>query len=259
MNKTEREELARLARQRARLAKSKAAEREKILLAEAEDLMATQFAAQDEAWASATTMTAEACRRANEQIKAECAVMGIPAHQAPVLVLNWQSRSTGFTDESRRAELRRVAQSRLAALTASAKTAIDEQLLEIETALIAGGLESAEAAAFLQRMPTAEQLMPALSLDDLGVKTWQPPQGAAAALLTPSTPADRKRTAIRRAIEANPGASDRQIAAIAGCDHKTVAAHRDRGEPAGELPARARELPAQDGGLVDELAEARSK
>lgn len=241
ISKSEREDLARLARQRARLAKSRAAEREKILLAEAEDLMAAEFLAQDEAWAGATAMAQEACRRANEQIKAECALRGIPARQAPKLCLNWQSRSEEFIGGSRRDELRRVAQSRLTALTASAKTAIDEQLLEIETTLIAGGLESAEAARFLQQMPTAEQLMPALSLDDLGVKRWQPPEGAAAALLTPSTPADRKRKAIRRVIEANPGASDRQIAAIAGCDHKTVAAHR--GEAAGELPAGAGELP----------------
>jgi hypothetical protein len=65
--------------------------------------------------------------------------------------------------------------------------------------------------------------MPALSLDDLGVKHWQPPDGAASALLSPSTPADRKRRQILRVIEANPHESDRAIARLAGVDHKTVA------------------------------------
>ena len=109
------------------------------------------------------------------------------------------------------------------------------------------GLESEDARAALAAMPTAEQLMPALSLDDLGVKTWQPPEGAAAALLEPSTPADRKRRKVRQAIEANPGASDREVARIAGCDHKTVAAIRRAA--AGELPAGGGDFPAVGGGF----------
>ena len=159
----------------------------------------------------------------------------------------WRSRSREFTSQTRRAELRKIAQTRLAALTSAAKSAIDSQALEAETALVAGSLESADAGAVLEAMPTAEQLMPALSLDDLGVKTWRPPEGAASALLTPSTPADRKRRKVLAAIEAHPGWSDRKIAEIAGADHKTVAAYRrcagelpgtgpGAGEPGGEFP-----------------------
>jgi hypothetical protein len=106
--------------------------------------------------------------------------------------------------------------------------------------LVAGSLESADARAVLEAMPTAEQLMPALSLGDLGVKTWQPPKGTASALLTPSTPADRKRRKALAAIDAHPGWSDRKIAEIAGVDHKTVAAYpRRAGETPAELPGRA--------------------
>jgi hypothetical protein len=65
--------------------------------------------------------------------------------------------------------------------------------------------------------------MPPLSLDGLGVKRWQPDEDAAARLATPSTPADRKRRRILQAIERIPGASNRAIAQIAGCDPKTVA------------------------------------
>ena len=78
-------------------------------------------------------------------------------------------------------------------------------------------------------MPTVADLMPALSLEDLGVKHWQPPEDIAAQLTTPMTPAQRRKRQILRAIEANPGASDRTIAQIAGCDHKTVATHRRGG------------------------------
>jgi hypothetical protein len=105
--------------------------------------------------------------------------------------------------------------------------------------LVAGSQESADARAVLEAMPTAEQLMPALSLGDLGVKTWQPPEGTASALLAPSTPADRKRRKVLAAIEAHPGWPDRKIAEISRVDHKTVAAYRRRaGETAGELPSR---------------------
>lgn len=86
--------------------------------------------------------------------------------------------------------------------------------------------------------------MPNLSLEDLGVKRWQPPEDIAAELTTPMTPAQRRKRQILRAIEANPGASDRKIAEIANCDHKTVAAHR---RESGEFPAIGGESPAIGG------------
>ena len=41
-------------------------------------------------------------------------------------------------------------------------------------------------------MPTVADLMPALSLQDLGVTRWQPPEDIAAQLTTPMTPAQRR-------------------------------------------------------------------
>jgi hypothetical protein len=237
VNKSERDDLIRLVRLRAKQARSDAETRAKILIAETEDLMAGQFEAEDALWASAVAIAEKAAALANERIAEQCALLGIPPHHAPGLELMWRSRSREFTSPGRRAEVRKLAQARLAALTSAAKSAIDNQALEAETALVAGSLESADARAVLDAMPTAEQLMPALSLDDLGVKTWQPPEGAVSALLTPSTPADRKRRKVLAAIEAHPGWSDRKIAEIAGADHETVAAYRRRaGETAGELP-----------------------
>ena len=255
MNRADRDDLIRLARSRARLAKLKASEREKVLLSEVEDLLAAEFEARDQIWADAVAIAEDAAAKANDVIAARCADLGIPAEYAPKLILHWAARNpeTAGTP-ARRAELRRLALARLSALVASAKTQIDEQLLEVETALIAGGLASDDAREFLAAMPTAEMLMPPLTLDDLGLTTWQPPEGAAAALLTPRTPADRRRRRILRAIEANPAASDREIGRTLGVDHKTVGVYRRK--TAGELPAPPGEIPDESGEISEDAGEA---
>ena len=163
MNRADRDDLIRLARSRARLAKLKASEREKVLLSEVEDLLAAEFEARDQIWADAVAIAEDAAAKANDVIAARCADLGIPAEYAPKLILHWAARNpeTAGTP-ARRAELRRLALARLSALVASAKTQIDEQLLEVETALIAGGLASDDAREFLAAMPTAEMLMPPL-------------------------------------------------------------------------------------------------
>jgi hypothetical protein len=243
VNRADRENLARLARMRARQAKTEAQQREKVLLAEVEDLLAAEFEAEDALWADAVTIAREAADKANELIVARCADLGIPPKHAPHLMLGWQPRGGGFIDPNRRAELRKLAQTRLAALTSTAKTIIDRKLLDTETALIAESLDTDDARVFLEAMPTAEELMPSLSLGDLGVEHYQPPDGAASDLLSPSTVTERKRRQIRRVIAAHPTASDREIAKLAGCDHKTVGAHRRNG---GELPGPGGEFPTTE-------------
>jgi hypothetical protein len=243
MDHREREQLIRLARLHAKQAKTDAAERAKILAAEVADLTAAEFQARDELWADATEIAEEAAAKANAIIVARCADLGIPAKDAPRLELGWSARGRDFSDYTRRGELEKLAKKRLDALTAKAKAAIDRKLLDTETALIAGSLESEDARAILATMPTAEQLMPPLSLDDLGVTTWQPPEGAAAELLTPSTPADRRRRKALRAIAAHPGASDREIGRLTGMDGKTVAKYRTT---AAELPAPDAEIRTDD-------------
>lgn len=240
MTKADRDQLIRLVKARARQAKAEAETREKVLLAEVEDQITAEYSRRDELWAEAVVIVEEAARKANELIVARCADLGIPASQAPRVEQSWRSRSSSLSDPTRRAELRKLAQTKLTALTKTAKTMIDGKALEAETALLVGGLESDEARKLAAAMPTAEQLMPALGLEDLGVKGWQPPEDAAGRLLTPSSPADRKRRRVLRAIEANPNASDRKIAELADCDHKTVAAYR---RERGELPASAGEFP----------------
>jgi hypothetical protein len=244
MTRADRDQLIRVARLRAKQAEREAEMRQKVLLAEVQDQLTAEFSAHDQLWKEAVVIAEEALAKANAQIQAQCADLGIPAKDAPELLLGWKARSPQYEDKARRAELRKLAETRLTALTKTAKTAIQSAALATEEKLILGGLQSSEARESFASMPTVEQIMPPLSLEDLGVKRWQPTEDAAAQLTTPLTPADRRRRIILRAIEANPGASDRAIAQIAGCDHKTVAAHRrDRGE----LPAISGEIPTGSG------------
>jgi hypothetical protein len=254
ITKAERDQLIRIAKLRAKQAEREAEMREKILLAEVQDQMTAQFEANDELWSEAVVIAQDALAKANAQIQARCAELGIPAKHAPGLELGWRSRSPDYGDKSRRAELNKLAVVRLQALTKAAKAEIQSAVLSVEETLILGGLESAEARELFKAMPTVEQIMPALGLDDLGVVRWQPPEDAATQLTAPMTPADKRRRRILRAIEANPGMSDRKVAELVGCDHKTVGTYRrDVGElPAvgGELPESVGEFPTTDVGLV---------
>ncbi len=60
-----------------------------------------------------------------------------------------------------------MAHSRIDQMQKEAKLKIEKDSLEIQTQLLAGRLESAEAKAFLETMPTAEQLMPAITVADV--------------------------------------------------------------------------------------------
>jgi hypothetical protein len=243
MTKAERDQLVRLAKLRAKQAEREAEAREKILLAEVLDLMTAEFEAHDRLWDAAVTIAEEAAAKANAQIAAQCAELGIPAKDAPGLELRWHARNPDFERPGRRAELRKLAEVRLMALTKTAKAAIQDRALEVETTLIVGALETAEAVAFANSMPTVEQLMPPLQLEDLGLVRWQPPDDIASQLTTPMTTAQRKRRRVLRAIEANPSASDRAIAKIAAVDHKTVATARRGDLPA--PPAAGGEIPGE--------------
>jgi hypothetical protein len=236
ITKADRDALIRIAKLRAKQAEREAETREKVLIAEVHDQLTAEFEANDRLWADAVTVASEAVGKANAHIRAQCAAMGIPPQHAPQVTIQWMTRSPSYSDRSRRTELYKLAETRLAALTKQAKTMIQGAVLKVETELLTGGLESGQARAILESMPTVETLMPSLSIEDLGVVHWQPPEDAATQLTTPLTPAQRKARKIRRAIVANPGASNRATAQIAGCDHKTVAAYREAAAD-GELPA----------------------
>jgi hypothetical protein len=223
LNKADRDALIRVVKDRAKLAEKDVAARARVLLAEVLDLMAAEFAANDALWSDQLLLAEEGVRLLNAQIRQRCSEVGTPARFAPDVTVHWHSRSSEFSERERRNELKALAEARIAALVDTAKVEVQRQSSDLAEKLIIDGLDSEAARRFVEALPTIEQLMPPLSLDELGVKRWQPDEDAAARLATPSTPADRKRRRILQAIERTPGASNQAIAQIAGCDPKTVA------------------------------------
>jgi hypothetical protein len=243
MTKADRDALIRIAKGRAKQARTNAKTREKILVTEVLEQAMAEYDARDKLWDEAVRIAEEYVVKANAQIQARCVDLGIPPKDAPKVQVGWVSRSERFSNPNRRAELLKLAEKRAATLTAMTIAAVDQSVLDIEERLIVGGMDSDEARASVESMPSPEELMPPLSLRDIGVKQWQPDEDAAAKLSTPRSTADWRERQILRAIEANPGASDRAIGQIVGCDHKTVAKHR---RERGEIPAIGGESPTSE-------------
>lgn len=166
MTRREREDLAQLTRQRERVAKTAAKQRSAELLADAEKSLATTFRKEDERWRTIVASAEEEVKAVNARILEHCREEGVPEQFAPSLNTYFLSRGENGLKE-RRVELRKVAQTRIAALEAKAKSEIERRSLEIQTQLLAAGLDTGAALAFLASMPTAEQLMPALAVGEI--------------------------------------------------------------------------------------------
>jgi hypothetical protein len=159
MTKGERDELARLCRRREKLAKAAATVRAAELRTDFEKQMAAVYSFdRDPVWQAAQEIAQAATSEANKQIAERCRVLGIPDEFAPSLSTYWRSRGQNAVGE-RRAELRKVAYSRIDQREKDAKFQIEQSSLEVQTKLVAGDLQSAEANAFLDSMPTPEMLM----------------------------------------------------------------------------------------------------
>jgi hypothetical protein len=164
MTKGERDDLARLVRNRERVLKAAAQQRSAELLAEFEQQMASVYKFdQDEVWREAHAAAEAAVVAAQRQIAERCGELGIPADYAPGLNLYWHGRGENAWAD-RRAELRLVAKSRIAAIEKAARTKIELQCLDAQSQIVASGLTSAGAVAFLDRLPKIEALMPPLEI-----------------------------------------------------------------------------------------------
>jgi hypothetical protein len=166
MTRREREDLARLARRREQLAKADARQRAAELVADVERQLAEIYPENDPRWSDVSAAARAAIAEADRAIAARCFELGIPARFRPSLNVNWYGRGENAS-AARRAELRKVATTRIAALEAQARAAIERGSVEVQTQLLAGGLETDAARAFLAAMPTADALMPPLRLTEL--------------------------------------------------------------------------------------------
>jgi hypothetical protein len=174
--RAEREDILRIARQREKVAKSEARRRSSELKADFENKLASHFSFdQSPVWAAAMCQADLVVKEMDERIAAECEKLGIPRQFRPRISVVWYSRGENAS-RTRRLELRTVADSRIAALEKRAFEEIERQNLNFQTKVLCLGLTSPEAQGLLAEMPTAEQLMPPLNLQEVILALAKGPQ-----------------------------------------------------------------------------------
>jgi hypothetical protein len=166
MTKGERTEIDRLMRDRARVAKNEIESHAVRVLANIEAQLAAVYPENHTAWADLTEHTRQLLADADTQLAERCRQLGIPERFRPSIDFHWHGRGENALKD-RRAELRRVAQTELAARVKAAKNEVDRRTVDLRTQLAAGMLESPQAKDFLNAMPSVDDLIPPITLDDL--------------------------------------------------------------------------------------------
>ncbi|MEF2551332.1 hypothetical protein VQ042_08130 [Aurantimonas sp. A2-1-M11] len=167
MTRADRETLIKIARQRERVAKSEVKERAAHLLSEFETQMDRLYSFdENEVWLEAVDAANAKVKEAQEAIAAECERLGIPRDFAPSLQCGWYGRRRNAAKDQR-IEMRRVATRQIEAAEKTARAAIERRSVEIQEKIMVGGLTTDNARTFLESMPSADALMPALTVDDV--------------------------------------------------------------------------------------------
>jgi hypothetical protein len=167
MTHRDRESLLKVCRLRAKAAKDKIAALAAERRAEFQKQLATVFAwDSDEAWKQINEEADEFEEEMNRRIAQRSRELGIPAEFAPRRNSYWAGRHENGSKE-RRAELTRVAYTRIESDEKTAKGTIDAASADIQVRLLADGLETASAKAFLESMPAPEHLMPVFTVAEI--------------------------------------------------------------------------------------------
>lgn len=167
MTKGERQELGALIRKREKVMKAEAEKRSAALLADYDAAQAKIYHwDNDPIWKQAHDEAEKAVDAAKLAIAARCQEMGIPAEFAPDLHLYWSGRGQ-IALAQRRQELRQAAKSRIAAMERDALAQIERLSLTAQTEIVASGLESEAAQAFLKSMPSMDALMPPVAPSEI--------------------------------------------------------------------------------------------
>jgi hypothetical protein len=175
ITKAEREDLQRLVRQREKVLKSAAKQRSAELLADFENQMGQQYSFdQDEVWAQAKKIADAEIAKAQKTVTARCRELGIPDRFAPSLSLYCYSRGYDNAVESRRKELRRMAQTQVAAIEQKAIVEIELSCLKAQEQIAIAGITSEAAQQFIKHLPGIDALMPCLSFAEIAGETDPP-------------------------------------------------------------------------------------
>ncbi|MGJ5049941.1 hypothetical protein ACQR09_22980 [Bradyrhizobium oligotrophicum] len=175
ITRIEREDLQRLVRQREKVLKSAAKQRSAELLAEFENQLGSEFSFDDDAvWQQATQEAEIEVNKAKQKIAARCRELGIPGRFAPTLHMYWSVRGPDNLVKRRRDELRRMAESKIAAIEKKAVTEIELSCLQAQTEIAVAGLTSEAARGFIDRLPAIDSLMPAPSFAEIAGEAEPP-------------------------------------------------------------------------------------
>jgi len=178
MTRAERQDLARVARMRAKLARDHAAARGAEMLADAERTLSDVFASDDVRWADVVRQVTQAVNEANREVGRVCDELGVPRGFRPSMGAYWIERGEN-EDPKRRAELRLRVKARVRADVKRAQAVIDTAALVVAENLIADGLTSEAAHGFLEAMPTVPELLPMLGEDEIRAITGKTLTGGA--------------------------------------------------------------------------------
>jgi hypothetical protein len=166
MTQKERDDIARVIRDRAKVAKAIVEQRKLELRADVEAQLSAKYKFDDEQWADVTRQADAAVQQAQQVIAEKCREKGIPEEFAPRIELRWYGRGENALAE-RRGEVRKTLYAKIDALGQAALVTIQKQEVELQTELIAGSLTSSAAKKHLQSLPAVEQLMPPLVVETL--------------------------------------------------------------------------------------------
>lgn len=173
MSAKERSTLIDIVKARARYLKGELDVRGRVVLADAERQLSAEFTAEDAAWTEAVQRAKQAVEDADRVIAEASRAMGIRDEFRPSVHLNFYGRGTNsFKD--RRAELRTLARANVEASVREQKHVVDGWQLDMQTRLLADGLESSEARAFLESLPSVEALLPPMTLSQIDALTSKP-------------------------------------------------------------------------------------
>ena len=167
MTRHERESLAKLMRQRERVAKTAAAARSAHLIAEFEAQLDRKYAYdEDVVWTSATAAAKAVVAEAQIAIAHRCEQLGIPREFAPALEVYWHGRGRNALN-SERTEMRRLARRRIEEIEARARAAIEASSLDAQENLMLGGLTTDAARRYVDGLPSVVALMPPVDIAEV--------------------------------------------------------------------------------------------
>jgi hypothetical protein len=166
MTKAERSELQRVVRLQARTARARVDALKAARLEELEAELSALYPPEDPRWAEVTAAAEVAVRAADAAVAAACRDAGVREEFRPSLALRWFDRGSN-ADAKRRAELRKAGAAAVERSAREARAAIQEWETAAATDLVARGLTTTAAAAWLDALPLADALVPPVTAASL--------------------------------------------------------------------------------------------